>query len=810
MLTLERLVTLNRLNDAGLDVGLTCEYDMSRLNDVCSLLGREQIDPGRFAVYPAIQCALLEHPGFLTLCRELSEKGVEDCQIESWLNAEEQTGCLLMEHTTAQLLPAFQADLPSMTAAQEYLLYFLGCGLSDTQLEIVQANLRYACGSKQEVFLGAMDEAQRALFLHPFLREYLFRSEMAKTLPLLAASGPLTDFLDWLYATGLHLSLDADALRLLAALSEDAYALFHETFRTLDGDPHRMERFLARWLENGGHAGDLKSFLRAAAKCIPEELDAALNTRLSYLNLLYSGALDGIPFEKAPQHALPLLAHALANRQKVFLRLVAQHFDLLQGLKPGCMLFSRAFFTRTALNALTLKDLRACAEDCGDRNACAAIDALDTRIYTFEELHALWGAPVRYAELYRLLSVSRTDDRLLVLRQLLKRRLLPKGICDDGLKSLAARLSQKPLFQWRDQDFSHIQGLTARQCVLLLCVYDRIARFLPDISTEPEASFAIRQADGLAGYATWADVLGDIELLDSAWVRLRSTLDLDDAFVEENRRNIVPFLLREGASIAMSYQSCLGNPEGFHRIVRALLMGRYQELKYFQDDLNREISLPIAEVQKQRWMENISLMQGDFEISERDDFFTVMRIGEIPQRTCLCYKDGAYRECLLACFDSNKKFLFATLNGKPVARAMLRLTKGRSTAKSNPALEFADLRMTSGDANSNVAAQGEELVLFLETPYTNGLDEAQAQQVRELFVRLARQKAAQLGALPVLSACYMNAASSRGFTAMQYSLYISRSKAGKQYLDSLGGANGASNEGNYRCGRFLLPAQANE
>ena len=37
-----------------------------------------------------------------------------------------------------------------------------------------------------------------------------------------------------------------------------------------------------------------------------------------------------------------------------------------------------------------------------------------------------------------------------------------------------------------------------------------------------------------------------------------------------------------------------------------------------------------------------------------------------------------------------------------------------------------------------------------------------------------------------------------GFTAMQHYLYISKSKGGKQYLDSLGGSCNVTNEGSYR------------
>ena len=87
------------------------------------------------------------------------------------------------------------------------------------------------------------------------------------------------------------------------------------------------------------------------------------------------------------------------------------------------------------------------------------------------------------------------------------------------------------------------------------------------------------------------------------------------------------------------------------------------------------------------------------------------------------------------------------------------------------------------------------------------LNENDVHLVKELFVQLAVLKAAQLGALPVLSGHYAKEASGIGFTAMRFALYISRSKAGRQYLDSLQGANTTADEDSYKSGRFLLPAK---
>ena len=50
-----------------------------------------------------------------------------------------------------------------------------------------------------------------------------------------------------------------------------------------------------------------------------------------------------------------------------------------------------------------------------------------------------------------------------------------------------------------------------------------------------------------------------------------------------------------------------------------------------------------------------------------------------------------------------------------------------------------------------------------------------------------------------------NRKSQAAYVREKYYMYISASKNGEQYLDSLGGMAGASREGSYEKGYFLLP-----
>ena len=72
-----------------------------------------------------------------------------------------------------------------------------------------------------------------------------------------------------------------------------------------------------------------------------------------------------------------------------------------------------------------------------------------------------------------------------------------------------------------------------------------------------------------------------------------------------------------------------------------------------------------------------------------------------------------------------------------------------------------------------------------------------------MFVELAGRKADELDTMLVLSEDYRKK-DMPGFTWTKYTIYISKSKAGSQYLDSLGGQATVSSEGSYKSGSFLV------
>ena len=168
----------------------------------------------------------------------------------------------------------------------------------------------------------------------------------------------------------------------------------------------------------------------------------------------------------------------------------------------------------------------------------------------------------------------------------------------------------------------------------------------------------------------------------------------------------------------------------------------------------------------------------------------------------LAYATGSQRECLLAAFDSNKKIVLVKKDEAVVARACLRLTKG--AFQKPPAVDFSFADLSQENMDSGKPVTSEKPVLFLESIYTFGLNDIEKEEVMKLAVSLTTQKAAELGVVAVLARRYLGCYERDEYVLAPFYVYISKSKNGWQYLDSLGGAAYTSAKEEYVEHPFLV------
>ena len=131
---------------------------------------------------------------------------------------------------------------------------------------------------------------------------------------------------------------------------------------------------------------------------------------------------------------------------------------------------------------------------------------------------------------------------------------------------------------------------------------------------------------------------------------------------------------------------------------------------------------------------------------------------------------------------------------------MLRLTKGSYHKIDRSPVEFADFTKSEREQNGETEKK-EELVLFLERLYYKYLSAEDLRKAVKCLICMVKEKAEKLGVKMVLSPRYYGI---EGFVRCNYYLYISSSKNGSQYLDSLGGMATVAKSGSYKSAEVFL------
>lgn len=807
--TLKHLSLLTRMENSGLKPRLTGKFPEDALDQTCERVETFQLQDRLRAGDDNVQIQkeLIRTPEFAMLYRALCDHAANDEAITSMLQSAAACGEQLTQYSKEWVLAAAVTDIPSSLRFY-YMKYYLPFIKYEEEEQAIIENLNTFPVAEWEE-LSALTDAQRNMMRRPFLGPYLFNwhDNERTALELLEQNRPLQRVLTLLHRQGVTLALDAKRIKDLRWVEMADVMKFRRLLAAFEYDTEDLDAFFERWLEN--HAGqyDLNWFISRTPPLDKGQRREILRNDLSYLNALYSGRLH-LDFSAIRRHQFPILTYAVQHGKKHFLDLVSEHSELFLSLGRYALLFEDKFCEHCNLNSLTAKNLQAC--DTVERGS-SYFDLLeDGRQYTFEEMWLLWRQDEIYVRLYAMLTPLSVDRRLLTLRQLLKYGLLSRHMEDQELEQLARCLLEQPFSEWYRGAFGHIRGLTRRTAMRLLQKYEQLQAFIPELQSEADAIFVLNNGAVIAGQKNWMQVRAAVLTMDQDWLDLKQRFSFADEFVEQHRESVTNFLLRGGSAMVRSLYGYLqGNDkaiEALRRIVQAELMGQFYALKYFADDLQREIRYPISEVQEAAWKPNLTLKRGPFSTEEADDFYFTMRLGELPHSTCLSCWSGSQRDCLLAAFDSNKKMILIRKGEDIVGRACIRLTKGAFQRPADFNFSFADLAQVQS-ADKKRAAD-EMLVLFLERIYTSRLNDEEVKTAMKLAVSLVTQKAAAIGAVAVLARRYLGCYDRDQYVGSHFYVYISKSKNGQQYLDSMGGAAVTSHKEQYTGAVFLVEQAA--
>ena len=238
-----------------------------------------------------------------------------------------------------------------------------------------------------------------------------------------------------------------------------------------------------------------------------------IESRATYISFFYNEYFNENCIDKYREE---LVIYAVTHKKKAFLSLIRNNSEIFSSLPYNSLLFQKSFYSRVVnINTLNVNNLKQCRnikyypED--------VMKLLSARIYTFEEISVLQELPVEYAALYSELQNERVDDRLKVMREIIKRKCLRQ---DTDISSLAAKLSLNPLSKWMQTEFVHVKDLDADVAVRLLEKFDKIRHLINDIKSVSEARYVASNAEIFSQYADMDSVRNDTLERDQEWLQI--------------------------------------------------------------------------------------------------------------------------------------------------------------------------------------------------------------------------------------------------------------------------------------------------
>jgi len=808
----ERLNLITLLNTYKLDVNLTRHYAPHVLRDFCVGLDEGVTPFDYYKGHLAIQKELVNNEQFFFYLEQMYKRdeltsAVINNFIEIIHSHDDNTSAYSVEQIMSSAI-AVANTKHNTQVFYDLLACFSSQFTCESQAEIIASNLSKFKKSLSRP-IKELSVHELALFKEKALTDWELLPEsedINRAFHLLSTNDDLLNIIRFFYKNGIAVKLSIDNYTVFSQRPND----FLEKLKVLYSNftSGYMHLFLLRWKENNCPYYDLDAITNKLDFSNEAIMKEALSSRSGYLNFIYGGRISGIPLSDVAHFQEDVLIYAITNKKNGFLRVIEENYDTFSKLSVESILFRREFYTRYVnINAMNAKNLRDCA---WMDYTNVKIDALESdKVYTFDEIKMLYGLQRQYYSLYAHLCIPRVDSRILALKQLSKRKLLPANMTDEHVIKLSVMLSEKPLSLWLAQDFKHIIGLRAQDAVRLLIHWSDIHHLIPQMKSSTDALLLINNPAKIQSYNKLDDVKMDLINLDNSWANLVKKMGFTAEFLHHNHERIIEFLCKNGAAVADVYLNALhsGNHrESLKRIIKAELMGEFNKLKYYADDLQKEIGYPVSDAQKRVWMENTEIHEPNgITVKECDNYHDTMVIGTVPKPTCLSYSSGSYKECLLSNFDSNKKVLYAYKDGEVVGRASIRFTKGRfnePTQEIDPSLSFVDLEAENASGKLD---NTEHLIIFLEYPYSAYIPDDTAQKIEAMYIELMNQKAEAMGAMLVVSGAY---SPSVDYVRTHCHVYISKSKAGVQYLDSLNGSAKVSDEGGYRANQFFINKNA--
>lgn len=468
------------------------------------------------------------------------------------------------------------------------------------------------------------------------------------------------------------------------------------------------------------------------------------------------------------------------NERYIILQaLLSGKYHFLDTISKMDILFSESsVFRSEALNCLNLnelseKDIEVLAtEKCYMQNTGCK--------YTAREFIMINRAKKYYNSSEQFFYDNMTgsiDEKVLKFRQLVNAGYNFEGDFSQFLK----RINEKRFSDWKNEA---PEGTDVNTIIRRLNLPKEYDDFISECTTAEEYKFASTKNVDLK--LSLKENIDAYVHEDSTCIKLFNLLDLP----LEYKDSFEKFCISGNADITMTYYNQVNSSERRESVLKAAkaeIMGKMEEFKFY--NLQKEIETTNSDI-FDMWKLNSTMKDREFEVCETYGFADTMLIGEQPTHTCMSYRDGMYKDCLLANFDANKKIIYVRRNQRIVARAIIRLTKYSEQ-------EYAKLEFLDVASECRYEHDEEKLVIFIERLYTSHLNNGEIDKCKRLIVKMLKKKTADLAievfACEEYNSLYPDLLKNMG----KKNVFISHTKNDIQYMDSFGGERGKSAEAKY-------------
>lgn len=417
----------------------------------------------------------------------------------------------------------------------------------------------------------------------------------SKFLNALNSNHHLHDFLHLGALNQWHIN---DILMLSEVLTDNVYFMLMRTKDLLFPDEYLFPDFLKYWKDSQFALDILKTFYTKASKTALLDFKRILKNQMTFLSFLYKEMYYEIivTLDNLSKDCTDLIVYALSHNKHRFLSLLLNNKNIsIESMGKHSILFAKEFYQKHFnIDSLDEKSLAEILQVSKNSIHIGLLE--EDRIYTLNEILLLKSTNERYYQFYHMLNDLHIDKRILLTKQLRKQYLLSDKNWDkrfdDRLSTLAKHLSNKSLYDWLYQDFVHIKEIDTLSVCKLLMLYDTHSNVIPSLQSMGEVKFLLRNFDDIDDTFKLSELKQNFISYDSRLNELFSDLSIDNEFIKAHYDNIYRFWLHDGVSMYFTYKQ--NNNKKLLRsnlklIVKAELAGKLKELKYHENDLEKEI-----------------------------------------------------------------------------------------------------------------------------------------------------------------------------------------------------------------------------